>query len=202
MDDAAPTPEPKLPWDFHPALTAERLQACARLLANARRDAIAMASEEMGDDAWSIGCRAYAFSKQRLRRTAEAGHYPWLHILDESHLFVFLIQDVPVRFYRGAADDPNARILKRQQVEAQQLSLALGSAEEDGLLFRFAVETGERGQVARVVFLALRDEERTECFWPVPLEPASLPAADGAPTQLRLINDNAALPLPKLRKRG
>lgn len=192
----------KTPWELHPALTAERLQNCARLLANARRDAIALASEEMGDDAWSVGCRAYAFSRHRLRRTAEAGHYPWLRILDESHLFVFLIDAVPVRFYRGPADDPNARILKRQQVEAQQLSLALGEAEGDGLLFRFAVETGERGQVSRVVFLALRGEDRTECFWPVPLDLGAMPAANGAPTQLRLIGDNAApaSPAPRLRR--
>jgi hypothetical protein len=192
----------RTPWELHPALTAERLQTCARLLANARRDAIAMASEEMGDDAWSVGCRAYAFSRHRLRRTAEAGHYPWLRILDESHLFVFLIEQVPVRFYRGPADDPNARILKRQQVEAQQLSLALGADESEGLLFRFAVETGERGQVARVVFLALRGEDRTECFWPVPLELATMPAANGAPAQLRLIGENAApaAPAPRLRR--
>ena len=49
-------------------------------------------------------------------------------MLDESHLFVFLIDQVPVRIWRGAADDPTDRILKRQQVEAQQLSLALGEA--------------------------------------------------------------------------
>ena len=60
----------RLPWHFHPALTEERLRVCARLLANARRDAVAMARYEMGDDSWSVGCRAYAFGKQRLRRAA------------------------------------------------------------------------------------------------------------------------------------
>ena len=40
----------RLPWDFHPALTEERLRFCARLLANARRDAVAVAAYEMGDD--------------------------------------------------------------------------------------------------------------------------------------------------------
>ena len=200
---AAKVPEPKvaakLPWNLHPALTAERLQVCARLLANARRDAIAMAVEQMGDDAWSIGCRAYAFSRHRLRRTAEAGHYPWLKVLDESHLFIFLIDAVPVRFWRGAADEPTARIMKRQQVEAQQLSLALGAdSERDGLLFRFAVETGERGQVERVVFVALRDEERVECFWPVPLELSAMQATAGASAQLRLIGED----LPMLKRNG
>jgi hypothetical protein len=53
----SPPPGP-LPWEFHPALTEERLRFCARLLANARRDAVALAAYEMGDDNWSVGCRA------------------------------------------------------------------------------------------------------------------------------------------------
>jgi hypothetical protein len=186
-----------MPWDLHPALTEERLRTCARLLANARRDALAMASHELGDDAWSIGCRAYAFSRHRLQRAAEAGDHPWLRVLDASHHFVFLIDDVPVRFYRGAADDPTDRTLRRQEIEGQQLSLALGKTEavEDGLVFRLAIETGEAGRVERVVFVALRGEaDAVECFWPVPLEaePAGLPGsatARGA-VQLRLIADD------------
>ncbi len=47
----------RLPLQFHPALTEERLRLCARLLANTRRDALAMAAYEMGDDGWSVGCR-------------------------------------------------------------------------------------------------------------------------------------------------
>jgi hypothetical protein len=207
---------PRLPWEFHPALTEERLRVCARLLANARRDALAMASFELGDDAWSVGCRAYAFGRHRLSRVAEAGIHPWLTVLDDSHHFVFLIEQVPVRFYRGPADEPTARTLRRQEGEAQQLGLALGEdAAAGGLVFRLALETNERGGIERVVFLALRGEDRTECFWPVPLEVAA--QADGAtPMQLRLIADDgyagpaqaearvtvAAHPLPARRGRA
>ena len=183
-------PSARLPWDLHPALTEDRLRICARLLANARRDAIAMASYELGDDGWSVGCRAFAFGRQRLRRVAESGVHPWLTVLDESHHFVFLIDKVPVRFYRGPADDPTARTLKRQGAELDQLSLALGEdVGRDGLVFRFALETGGNGAIERVVFLALRGEDRTECLWPVPLELAS-PASGRGPVQLRLIADD------------
>lgn len=191
-DQPSATPSSRLPWDFHPALTEERLRICARMLANARRDALAMASYELGDDAWSVGCRAFAFGRHRLKRAAASGEYPWLEILDDTAHFVFLIgsngQGVPVRFYRGPADDPTDRTLRRQEVEAEQLSLALGEAAAEGLVFRFAVETGEGGRVERVVFLALRGEDRVECFWPVPLEMPS--AASGAAEQLRLIADD------------
>jgi hypothetical protein len=169
-------PSPRLPWDFHPALTEDRLRLCARLLANARRDAVALAAYEMGDDSWSVGCRAYAFGRHRLLRVAESGSHNWFRVLDDSHHFVFLIEDVPVRFYRGAADDPTARTLRRQEVEARQLGLALGDDVADGLVFR-------------LVFLALRGEAgHAECAWPIPLE---LPAAqEKAGVQLRLITDD------------
>ena len=74
-----------------PALTEERLRLCARLLANARRDALAMASYELGDDPWSVGCRAFAFGRHRLQRAASSGDYPWLAVLDDSAHFVFVI---------------------------------------------------------------------------------------------------------------
>jgi hypothetical protein len=177
-----------LPWELHPALTEDRLRICARLLANARRDALAMASYEMGDDAWSVGCRAYAFGRHRLARAATSGQHNWLGVLDESNAFVFLIEDVPVRFYRGPADEPTARALRRHAQEAEQLSLALGEAAE-GLVFRLAVETGEGGRVERVVFLALRGEEgEAACAWPVPLDVAT--PAQGPTVQLRLLPDD------------
>jgi hypothetical protein len=161
------------------------------MLANARRDALAMASYELGDDPWSVGCRASAFGRSRLRRAAESGQYPWLAVLDESAHFVFVIgangHGVPVRFYRGPADDPTVRTLRCQEQEAEQLCLALGEEAAEGLVFRFAVETGEAGRVERVVFLALRGEEQIECFWPVPLE---VEVAAGRGEQLRLIADD------------
>jgi hypothetical protein len=187
----------RLPWELHPALTEDRLRVCARMLANARRDALAMASYELGDDAWSVGCRAYAFGRSRLARAASSGRHNWLGVLDESNAFVFLIEDVPVRFYRGLADEPTPRALRRHAEEARQLSLALGDAAAEGLVFRLAVETGEGGRVERVVFLALRGEEgEAACTWPVPLE---MPAAAGstANVQLRLLPDDGyAGPMP------
>ena len=189
MTESEPAaPAPRLPWDFHPALTEDRLRLCARLLANARRDAVAMAAYDMGDDGWSVGCRAYAFGKQRLRRAASARTHEWLRVMDGSHHFVFLIEQVPVRFYRGSADEPTDRTLRRHEAEAQQLGLALGDDEAADIAFRLAIETGVTGNVERIVFLALRGEEgRAECAWPVPLD---APVERGRqPVQLRLIDD-------------
>ncbi len=114
-------------------------------------------------------------------------------MLDSSAHFVFVIGGngncVPVRFYRGGAEEPTERTLKRQEVEVQQLSLALGEAAAEGLAFRLAVETDGTGRVDRVVFLALWGEDRVECFWPVPLELPVEASTSGA-VQLRLIADD------------
>ena len=187
---ALPTlsPSRKRPWDIHPALTEDRLRACALLLAHARRDAVRLAAYDMGDDSWSVGCRAYAFGRQRLRRAADRGTYNWLTVLDESHHFVFLIEDVPVRFYRGLADEPTARTLRRQAVEAQQLTLALGEEKAEGLIFRFALEASAAAGVERIVFLALRGEEgQVECFWPVCLDVPSTGVTSPEQAQLRFL---------------
>lgn len=191
--DSHPSPalRRRLPWDFHPALSEDRLRLCARLLANARRDALALATYEMGDDSWSVGCRAYSFGRQRLKRVAEDGKHPWLSVMDESHHFVFLIEKVPVRFYRGLAEDPTVRTLRRHEAEAEQMSLALGGDVADGLVFRLAVETNVIGGVERVVFLALRGEEgHVECFWPVPIDEAPEPARATRPGQLQLLTED------------
>ncbi|MBE9606949.1 hypothetical protein IAI18_18965 [Acetobacteraceae bacterium H6797] len=199
---APPKPAPrkaavrKAPWDFHPALTGERLAAAARLLVQGRKDALALADYWAGDDSWSIGCRAYSFSRHQVRRAAEAGRYPWLKVLDATHHFVFLIDGVPVRFFRGDAEDPNRRTLRQQQDEAAQLSLALGNVDAaEGLMFRLAVETDTKGEVARVVFLALRGEEgRAECFWPVPLHEEAVQRA----AQPRAAHRHRLAPLQQL----
>ena len=185
-----PVPDSRrFPWDFHPALTEPRLRICGRLLAHARRDAVALAVYEMGDDSWSVGCRAYAFGKQRIKRVAESGTHGWLRVMDDSHHFVFLVDDVPVRFYRGLAEDPTVRTLRRHEAETRQLGLALGDELADDLVFRIAVETGANGAVERIVFLALRGEQgHAECVWPIPLE-AEAVAVQGA-VQLRLMADD------------
>ena len=202
MTDEAAAPAPparRHPWDLHPALAEERLAACARLLARGRADALALADPWAGDDAWSVGCRAYSFSRHRLRRAAESGRYNWLGVLDGTQDFVFLIEGVPVRFFRGDAEDPTKRTLRQQEVEAEQLALAFGREDAaEGLMFRLAVETDERGAVSRVVFLAVRGEEgRVECFWPVPLGDAPPPPGERPPRGRRNDTPGLQLPLPR-----
>jgi hypothetical protein len=157
------------PWDFHPHLTSDRLIAVADLIANGRNDALDRHDPSIGGDAWTLGCNAFAYSRYRLIEAIEAGSYPWLSALDRSMQFVFKIGEVPVRFYRGAADDPNDRTLRQSFPELQQLQLGFNSsAEGRDLAYRFAVETDLDASISRIIFVGLRGETAA-LYWEVPL---------------------------------
>jgi hypothetical protein len=113
-------------------------------------------------------------------------------VLDGSHHFVFLIEDVPVRFYRGAADDaPSAPSSGRRWRRSSWASPSASRRPRAGV--PLGVETGPGGAAERVVFLALRGEEGlTECFWPVPLDEAEPAAMPWQGHQLALPGHNAS----------
>ena len=134
-------------------------------------------------------------------RTAEGGTHNWLTVLDQSHHFVFLIESVPVRFFRGAADEPTVWTLRRQVIEAEQLTMALGKERAEGLVFRMALEAEASGDVQRLVFLAPRGEEgQVECFWPVPLNDPQEQVV--VPTQLMLLGEDAEQRVVRVARRS
>lgn len=158
-----------LPWKLHPDLTAERLTKVAAFIAQGRSDALDRFDQAVGDDPWTLGCRAYAFSKFRIQEAIDSGEYPWLGSIDPGMQFTFRIGKVPFRFYSGPGDEPNKRTLHQSFPELRQFSLML----QDGfglpdMLFRFAVEMDFDGALERVIFLGLRGKS-IECYWEVPL---------------------------------
>ncbi len=75
--------------------------------------------------------------------SAAPRRYRWLDVLDPTHHCSFLIDGVPVRFFRGDTEDPSKRTLVQRGIKAQQLALALGTAKgsEDILLYGSAAWT-------------------------------------------------------------
>ena len=159
----------KKPWDYPSDLTAERLTLIARLIIQGRKDALDRHDTSIGDDAWTLGCKAFAYGKFRIVEADETDTHPWLRIVDSSMQFVFTIGAVPVRFYHGTADEPNQRTLRQSFPELRQLDLGFESEDEGrDLAYRFAVETDIDGSVLRVIFVGLRGEDSV-LNWEVPI---------------------------------
>jgi hypothetical protein len=158
------------PWDLHPKLTRERLVAIGQLIQRGRNEALDRFNPVIGCDGWTVGCEAFAFQKHQIIQAA--GVVEWLEILDASMQFVFCIDGIPARFYRGEPEDPTARTLKQSYPELDQLSLF--SADElkqlgSHLLYRFAVETDLDGALRAVTFVVLSGEAPI-LTWQIPLD--------------------------------
>lgn len=123
---------------------------------------------------WTLGCRAFQFGRARILRTAASGEFPWLSVIDPSLQLIFKIGEIPVRIYKGDANEPTDRTRRQSYDELRQLSL-LFDERDDGrdLAYRFAVETDLDGSALAVKFVGLRGE--TAVFiWDVPLSSDSL----------------------------
>ncbi len=171
------------PWDYHPDLSLDRLGAVARLLASGRGRALDRHDPAVGCDAWTLGVEAFNFGRHAINQAAGTPGHEWLTVFDGGRRLQFRVGAVPMRFYRGAAADPNPRMLMDAPIELEQYALPLEAGVSwHGVKFRLAVETDEDGGVVGISFVAIRGQG-VETIWPVPFEDDARPAlADlGAP---------------------
>jgi len=156
------------PWDFHPDLIADRLVEVAKLLRRGRHDAVDRHDEEIGDDNWVLGVRAYNCGRFRVIQAHDAGDHSWLTIINPGLQFIFAIGLVPIRFYHGDGDEPHKRTCRVAYPELDQLAIAFEEEENDEMVFRFAVETVIDGVVDAIKFVGLRHKQ-VIFSWEVPL---------------------------------
>lgn len=183
------------PWEYHSHLTYSALVAVAGLIAQGRSDALVRHNEGIGDDAWTLGCSAFQFARFQISKAAGLPGFEWLSIIDPSKQFLFKIGDVPVRFYKGEADEPSDRTLRQTFSELNQLAFTFGKEKGASLAYRFAVETDFDGAITSIKFVGLRGD--TPVFvWDVPYtEAVSLPPATPA-------TQGVDLPKPEVRVPG
>ena len=169
------------PWEYHSELTEERVVAVARMIVEGRQTAVELFDEEAGDNGWTLGCRAFQFGCARNLRAVDDGTHEWLGVIDRTLQLIFTIGDVPVRIYRGEAEEPTGRTMRQGLNELRQLGFSFDERDEGReLAFRFAVETDIDGSVLAVKFVGLRGETAI-LNWDVPIEISSGSGAVGRP---------------------
>lgn len=162
----------QFPWDYHTDLTEERLIAVAEMIVAGRHTALDRFDEEAGDNGWTLGCCAFQYGRARILRAIDGDEYPWLTAIDRTLQLIFKIGDVPVRIYKGEADDPTDRTTRRAFGEVAQIEMLF--PEHDvarGLVYRFAIETDFDGSVLAVKFVGLRGDTPV-LIWDVPFDAA------------------------------
>lgn len=181
------------PWDYHPDLTADRLTAIALLLRQGRHDAVERFDSEIGDDSWTLGCRAYKFGQFRVLEAHSTSRFSWLSIIDPSLRFIFGVGLVPVRFYRGDAEEPSNKTCRVTFPELDQFAIAFPEEETHPMVYRFAVETDLDGSVLSIKFVGLRHKQAV-LLWEVPLPTTAVSTF----TPIEIGDDGVELPEPQV----
>ena len=95
------------PWEAYPCLTLVRLEPLASAIKAARDSVVPLHDPDMGDNNWSMHCRAYARQNHFIRTLADTTD--WLEV--SSHNvndleFSFRVGDVPLKIVRGDPENP------------------------------------------------------------------------------------------------
>jgi hypothetical protein len=172
------------PWELTPVLEQHRLVTLARVAVATRNRAFAEADREAGDTNWGLACKAHERLMTALGRLS--AEHPWLNVVREGLYVMPLIDDVPVRLYRGAADKPGPRHLEALRLEHERSRPAMPQMYLDFVVrandggpwyWLMAMETGAAGQVSRVVFVQANDAGETRHPWECPLDETPHPPA-------------------------
>jgi hypothetical protein len=178
------------PFADYPELKEEYLSTVADIIRQARTEALKRYDPAHGDDSWSHGVRAFAWSKFAL--TEGTKEYPWLTSLDAIPRLraTFAICGRPFRFYRGMPEEPPSRYLTRTFAEIRQFQFVLkfdGASSIDKIL-RIAVETNEQGEATNVTLVEVDKRSRVTNSYLIPMTvaksnvvPAHAPAVDVKP---------------------
>lgn len=163
------------PWDVSPALTVERLNLIANTIARVRADAREGHLPEKGDDPWVFGCRAYRRTCYALAGLELSGDHPWLQVHEEGLACTLLVEGEPIKFYKGEAEKPTPRSLRRGLDAAlRQHKLFFFedelNAEESGWFWLIALEIHEDGSLMQAVVLQANSHGETRNLYFIPVD--------------------------------
>jgi hypothetical protein len=156
------------------------LETLARVAVTTRNRAFAEADRAAGDTNWGLACKAHERLMHALSDLVHSGDKPWLALVRDGLYLMPLIEGVPVRLYRGAADRPSSRHLdalrlehERWQATRSQMAFDfMAGATSDGPWYwLMAMETDAAGIVTRVVYFQANDAGETRNPWECPLAP-------------------------------
>jgi hypothetical protein len=167
----------KLPWEVNPALLPQRLQLLARRAVIARNGCADEYRPEKGDDPWCLGCRAYRWTCAEFRALASVAENPWLTMTEEGLRCTIRIGDTPLKFYRGAAEQPNSRSLRSALLETLAMAQTRikfyddeMSEEQAGWAWLMAIDTDDEGRALQVVVFEANAEGETRNLWRIPID--------------------------------
>lgn len=159
------------PSKYNNRLDEHLIDTVAQILYKARLKCLDNFDSDNGDTAWSNGVRSREWCCKAIREAAE--EYDFLEILvDKGRSFCFLLNGVPVKFFKDNSQKPSSKLFKYREIEQKQYDLfpADGVSIPKDILWRFVIETDITLDVSKIVFMGLNKiTNDIECFYETPI---------------------------------
>lgn len=136
--------EKEKPSEIDPRLKDERLIHIGKIIRDVRHKVLDEDYyPEEGDGPWSIGCRIYERTINKIDR--EKNKLPWLQTFKDGLYFIILIEGLPIRYKRNMSDTPSLESLNIRNTEKLlQQAFYFGPTF---FFWRILVDTDEEGKV-------------------------------------------------------
>ena len=162
------------PWEIESALLPERLQAIA-VEAKTVRNMVMDLRVEGRDTPWCLGCRAYSWLCGALGDMSMREDRQWLRTKASGLEFTLYIGGIPLKFYRGKAEEPKSNSLisgVREMLAVQRLDFLEQEIiqESEGWCWLLAIDTDVDGRVLEVVILQANKRGEIRHPWSIPLD--------------------------------
>ena len=183
------------PWEIEPDLTKDRLCLLAKIIKEVRDKTVSIYDPNEGDGPWSLGCRIYERTINKIEQKAET--LRWLKIYREKLFFVIIINSIPLRFYKGKVDTPTIRTLRQKKFPEQrneQLMFDFESQRE--WVWRISVDTDIDGSVLRTSLAQYDKIGNHRNGWEIPITDH---ITEVSPVQIR--HESVELDRPPIHKK-
>ncbi len=157
----------KKPWELNEGLKPECLRKLASIMRDVRHKAIMLHEPQDGDGAWSLGCRIYERTINKI--SSEAKNLEWLEVKRENLYLLILVNQIPIRFYSGSLENPSSRRLQMKHPEIEARQMWLFEEDDRPLVWRIAVDTFSDGKVDRITIAQFDEYGTARHPWIIPI---------------------------------
>lgn len=179
------------PWEVDEALERGALDSLARYLLGIRNEVAAQHEPTKGDGPWSLGCRAYERTINRLESDLIAGRFDFLGLKRLGLYCAIFINGIPVRLYRGEPENPPNHHLQAGIMEQLQLfPPKVGRETAAEWCWMVAVQTDVSGRGIAATYLQADDSGQHRYQYTVTdgafenVKPLTRPGIDLGPPQV------------------
>ena len=158
----------KKPWEIQPELKKERLAIVGENLKQIRNKATSLYDPKEGDGPWSLGCRIYDRSINLLPMLLSDAS--WFSYVKKDLYFVMFIGKIPIRFYKGTAEAPPHRTLRRKTIERFHQGTLFPEYDNRLWFWRIAVEPDSDYQTLRITIGQYNDEGEARHIYEIPID--------------------------------